>query len=202
MKPDTAFCFDLDGTVTRKEVLPIIASELGLAEEIGFLTEMTIRGQIPFEMSFRLRCRLLAEIEVDTVARIVEQVPLEEPIADFIRAHPKNCYIVTGNLDVWIARLAANLGCGVFSSTALVRPDGRLGALTHILRKSTPIHELGGRYKRIVSIGEGFNDLPMFEEADIGVAYGGVHPPARELVNNSTYVIEDGATLCRLLNTL
>jgi HAD superfamily phosphoserine phosphatase-like hydrolase len=202
MKPDTAFCFDLDGTVTRKEVLPIIASELGLAEEIGFLTEMTIRGQIPFEMSFRLRCRLLAEIEVDTVARIVEQVPLEEPIAAFIRAHPKNCFVVTGNLNVWIARLAASLGCGIFSSSALVRGDGRLGALTHILRKSEPIRELAARYKRIVSIGEGFNDLPMFEEADIGVAYGGVHPPARELVNNSTYVIEDGDTLCRLLNTL
>ena len=28
-------------------------------------------------------------------------------------------------------------------------------------------------------VGEGFNDLPMFEEADIGIAYGGVHPPAK-----------------------
>ncbi len=202
MRQDTAFCFDLDGTVTRLEVLPVIAAELGLAEEIGFLTQMTIRGQIPFEMSFRLRCRLLAEIEVDTVARIVEQVPLEERIADFIRAHREQCYVVTGNLDVWVRRLAASLGCRMFSSRAETRADGRLGALTQVLRKSSAIRELRGQYDRVVCIGEGFNDLPMFEEADLGVAYGGVHPPAREVIDNAAYVVGEGETLCRLLHTL
>ncbi len=202
MRKDTAFCFDLDGTVTRLEVLPVIAAELGLAEEIGFLTQMTIRGQIPFEMSFRLRCRLLAEIEVDTVARIVEQVPLEERIADFIRAHREQCYVVTGNLDVWVRRLAASLGCRMFSSRAETRADGRLGALTQVLRKSSAIRELRGQYDRVVCIGEGFNDLPMFEEADLGVAYGGVHPPAREVIDNAAYVVGEGETLCRLLHTL
>lgn len=202
MRRDTAFCFDLDGTVTRLEVLPVIAAELGLAEEIGFLTQMTIRGQIPFEMSFRLRCRLLAEIEVDTVARIVEQVPLEERIADFIRAHREQCYVVTGNLDVWVRRLAASLGCRMFSSRAETRADGRLGALTQVLRKSSAIRELRGQYDRVVCIGEGFNDLPMFEEADLGVAYGGVHPPAREVIDNAAYVVGEGETLCRLLHTL
>lgn len=202
MKPNTAYCFDLDGTVTRLEVLPVIAAELGLAEEIGFLTQMTIRGQIPFEMSFRLRCRLLAEIEVDTVARIVEQVPLEEAIAGFIRDHREHCYIVTGNLDVWVRRLADSLGCVLYSSRAETRPDGRLGALTQVLRKSTAIRELRGQYDRVVCVGEGCNDLPMFEEADIGVAYGGVHPPAREVIDNAHYVVGRGETLCRLLHTL
>ncbi len=202
MRKNTAFCFDLDGTVTRLEVLPVIAAELGLAEEIGFLTQMTIRGQIPFEMSFRLRCRLLAEIEVDTVARIVEQVPLEESIAGFIRDHRDQCYVVTGNLDVWVRRLAGSLGCGMYSSRADIRPDGRLGALTHVLRKSSAVRELRTHYDRVVCIGEGFNDLPMFEEADLGVAYGGVHAPAREVIDNAAYVVGEGDTLCRLLNTL
>jgi HAD superfamily phosphoserine phosphatase-like hydrolase len=202
MKPNTAFCFDLDGTVTRREVLPIIAAELGLAEEIGFLTQMTIKGQIPFEMSFRLRCRLLAEIDVATVAKIVEQVPVDPAIAAFLGEHREQCFLVTGNLDVWIARLAARLGCRVFSSTAVVRSDGRLGPLTSVLRKSTPIRELRGQYDRVVVIGEGQNDMPMFEEADIGVAYGGVHAPAREVIENSEYVVAKGETLCRLLLTL
>lgn len=202
MKKDTAYCFDLDGTVTRLEVLPVIAAELGLTEEIGFLTQLTIRGQIPFEMSFRLRCRLLAEIEVDTVARIVEQVPLEESIANFIRDHHEQCYVVTGNLDVWVQRLAASLGCEMYSSKADIRPNGRLGALTSVLRKSSAIRELRNQYDRVVCVGEGFNDLPMFEEADIGIAYGGVHPPARELIENSQYVIGQGDSLCRLLHTL
>lgn len=202
MKPNTAYCFDLDGTVTRLEVLPVIAAELGLAEEIAFLTQMTIRGQIPFEMSFRLRCRLLADIEVDTVAQIVESVPLDEQIVDFIHAHREQCYVVTGNLNVWVSRLVQRLGCGVYSSTAEARPNGKLGALTGVLRKSTAVRDLRTQYDRVVCVGEGYNDLPMFEEADIGIAYGGVHPPAREVIENSHYITGNGASLCRLLNTL
>ena len=173
---DTAYCFDLDGTVTRDELLPVIASEVGLAEEIGFLTRLTIQGQIPFEMSFRLRCRLLSEIPVATVAKIVDQVPLDEEIAGFIRNDPERCFIITGNLDVWIEKIAAKLGCGVFSSTAERRADGRLGPLKNILRKSHAIRELRSKFDRLVCIGEGFNDVPMFEEADVRIAYGGVIP--------------------------
>jgi len=202
MKANTAYCFDLDGTVTRMEVLPVIAAELGLAEEIGLLTQMTIRGQIPFEMSFRLRCRLLADIEVDTVARIVESVPLDEAIVDFIREHREQCYVVTGNLNVWVSRLVQRLGCGVYSSTAEARANGKLGQLTQVLRKSTAIRDIRSHYDRVVCVGEGFNDLPMFEESDIGVAYGGVHAPAREVIENSDYIIGDGKSLCRLLKTL
>lgn len=202
MKAPIAFCFDLDGTVTREEVLPIIASELGLVEEIGFLTDMTIRGQIPFDMSFRLRCRLLAGIKVDLVSKIVEGVPLDKAIVRFIQENRGRCYVVTGNLDVWVSGLMRLLGCGFFSSKAGILENGLLGDVTHILRKSEPMFELRKQYERIVCIGEGFNDMPMFEDADIGVAYAGVHPPARELIDNSNYIISKGETLCRLLNTL
>ena len=56
--PSTAFCFDLDGVVTSQELLPLIAEELGYYEEIKALTDATIKGIIPFESSFRLRCRI------------------------------------------------------------------------------------------------------------------------------------------------
>lgn len=198
----TAYCFDLDGTVTRDELLPIIASEVGLSEEIGFLTRLTIQGQIPFEMSFRLRCRLLSDIPIETVAEIVNQVPLDEKIAEFIQKNSESCYIVTGNLDVWIEKIVEKLGCGFFSSEAGRSADGKLGPLTKILRKSEAIREIRPKYDRLVSIGEGFNDLPMFQEADIRIAYGGVHTPAPELVDLSDYITSNGSALCRLLKTL
>jgi len=199
---NTAYCFDLDGTVTRDELLPVIASEVGLAEEIGFLTRLTIQGQIPFEMSFRLRCRLLSDIPIHTVAEIVDQVPLDEEIVSFIKRNSESCYIVTGNLDVWIQKIISKLGCGFFSSEAERRSDGKLGPLTKILRKSDAIRELRPKFDRLVSIGEGFNDLPMFQEADVRIAYGGVHTPAQDLVEVSDYIVSDGNALCRLLKTL
>jgi phosphoserine phosphatase len=202
MSGGTAFCFDLDGTVTKAEVLPIIASEVGLSEEIRFLTDMTIKGQVPFEMSFRLRCALLSRIAVSEVADIVSKVPVEEETVRFLASNSRRSFIVTGNLDVWVKKLIDQIGCGFFSSQAEVLPNGTLGRLTKILRKSEAVRLIRSRFDRVVCIGEGFNDLPMFEEADIGIAYAGVHPPARELIDNSDYVTGNAGALCRLLGTL
>jgi HAD superfamily phosphoserine phosphatase-like hydrolase len=198
----TAFCFDLDGTVTTAEVLPIIASEVGLTEEIKFLTDMTIKGQIPFEMSFRLRCALLSRIDVATVAEIVATVPVAHELSRFLEKNSERCFIITGNLDVWVCRLIEQIGCQFHSSKAEVLANGQLGRVTKILRKSDAIRHVRSRFERIVCIGEGYNDLPMFEEADIGVAYAGVHHPARELIDISDYVAGNAEALCRLLRTL
>ena len=51
MNKKVAFCLDLDGTITREEILPWLARDLGLFEEMLALTEATIKGVIPFERS-------------------------------------------------------------------------------------------------------------------------------------------------------
>jgi phosphoserine phosphatase len=197
----TAFCFDLDGTITRAELLPIIAKEVGLVDEIGLLTELTIKGIIPFEKSFRLRCRLLASVPIATVNAAVAKVPLHEEVVEFIRDHADQCFVVTGNLDVWIAPLLQQIPCAFFSSTAEVE-NGHLGEVTHVLNKAEAIPELRSRFDTIVAIGEGRNDVPMFELADIGIAHGAIHEPNEMLQEIATYRTVDEAGLCQLLNAL
>ena len=48
----TQFIFDLDGTITQEETLPLIAEHFGVTAEIEALTEKTVRGNIPFVESF------------------------------------------------------------------------------------------------------------------------------------------------------
>ncbi|MNR80360.1 Phosphoserine phosphatase [compost metagenome] len=196
-----AFAFDLDGTVTRQELLPLIASELGLQREMRLLTELTLKGAIAFEDSFRLRCAVLRSIPISTVRDLLAEAPLDDRIADFIRERPEQCFVVTGNLDVWVAPLIERLGCGAFTSKAQVEADALVGVAT-VLHKSQPIRALKQRFERVVAIGESVNDIPMFEVADVGVAYGGVHAPTESLVDVAHYVTYDGEALCRLLNTL
>lgn len=198
---NTAFAFDLDGTVTRQELLPIIASELGLQREIRLLTDLTLKGAIDFEDSFRLRCAVLRAIPISTVCELLAEAPLDEHIAAFIQERPQQCFVVTGNLDVWIAPLLQRLGCEAFTSTATYKDDQLLG-VTKVMHKSQPIRSLKQRFERVVAIGESVNDIPMFEVADVGIAYGGVHAPMESLVDVSHYVTYDGEALCRLLNTL
>lgn len=198
---NTYFAFDLDGTVTTQELLPIIASAVDLQNEMRLLTSLTLSGAIPFEDSFRLRCAILQSIPISEVQSIVADVPLNENIARFIRDNAERCAIVTGNLDVWIRPLIEQLGCQVFSSRAATEGD-RLIRLDSVMHKSVPIRHLKTQVDRVVAIGESVNDVPMFEVADIGIAFGGVHDPSPSLIEISDYLTYDGAALCRLLNTL
>ncbi len=197
----TAICFDLDGTITKQEILPLIAREIDLEEEISVLTEATIKGHIPFQKSFKLRCRLLDSVPVSKVRQIVNNTALNTDIVDFINENKDNCFVVSGNLDVWIEPLLKKIGCKFFVSEALVKDD-KLISISKILDKSTAIYELRKDFDRIIVIGEGMNDASMFELSDVGIAYGGVHFPNSTVIQMSHFVIFDGVALCKLLKTL
>ncbi|MEY3122008.1 MAG: hypothetical protein RI993_833 [Pseudomonadota bacterium] len=198
---NTCFAFDLDGTVTQQELLPLIASALDLEKEMRLLTKLTINGVIPFEDSFRLRCACLKSVPIDEVCSIIEEVALDDDVAVFIKNHPLQCAIVTGNLDVWVAPLVKKLGCLSYSSTAAIK-DGQLRNVVSVLRKSHPILDLKKSFDRVVAIGDGINDMPMFDASDIRIAFGGVHQPAKQLVEMADFVSFSGRSLCRMLNTL
>ena len=47
---DYIFLFDMDSTITKVEVLPTIANEIGRLQEMRELTEATMRGELPFKL--------------------------------------------------------------------------------------------------------------------------------------------------------
>lgn len=194
------FVFDLDGTITKVETLPLLAKELNLAEEMQLLTDLTLSGKIPFEKSFKLRYLVLRNIPLKTIQEIMAAVELDADIADFIRANKKDCAVVTGNLDCWIEPIVAKLGCESFSSTSELNEN--LPVLKKILNKGAVIRELKKTYDKIIAVGESFNDVPMFKEADVAIAYGGVHQPVSTAISISNYVVFNGSELCRLLKML
>jgi len=197
----TFFAFDLDGTVTKQEILPILARELNLENEMRLLTELTLNGTIGFNESFALRVAILKGIPISTIHRIISTVELDRDIEKFINENKENCAIVTGNLDVWIEPIAERLGCKFYSSKGYVEED-KLIELVEIMNKRKAIFEIRKYVDNIVSIGESINDIPMFTESDIAIAFGGVHQPVKDIIQISDYIVYRGDSLCHLLNTL
>jgi len=199
----TAYCFDLDGTLTRQELLPLIASSVGLEEEISVLTQATIDGLLPFDKSFKLRVRLLRDARLDWIHEVLEeQVEFDPNILEFIERNRAQSFVVTGSLDLWVRPVLDKLGIQSFTSRARFDALGNLEGVEHILHKGDAISALRGQFDRIVAVGEGMNDVPMFEAADWRIAYGGVHKPNKTLVKLSDFLLHDGKALCRLLDTL
>lgn len=195
------FLFDLDATVTKEEILPALAEQVGLLEEMQEMTEKTMRGEIPFQSSFLARVEMLKTIRVSRVAEIVEKTPLNEELVQFIHAHASRCYIVTGNIDVWIEELIKRIGLPMshcYCSSASVSDD-YIVSVNSVVDKEKIVKQF---VVPVVAVGDGSNDAEMVRLADVGIGYGGVRPVAYSLMCNATHVICDEHRLCSFLHTL
>lgn len=194
------FLFDLDSTVTRQEILPTIAGQTGVYEQMKELTESSMRGEVPFKQSFLQRVGLLKAVPVPQIREIVSNIELNEPLVDFIQANKSRSYIVTGNLDVWIEGLIEKLGMekNVFCSKALLDGD-YIEDVFNIVDKDAVIRQM---VLPFVAVGDGNNDAEMIEAAEVGIGYGGVRPVAASVLECATHVVYQEDKLVDFLNKL
>lgn len=197
---DYIFLFDLDSTITKKEILPTIAARIQKSEEMRELTEATMRGELPFKSSFLARVDILSVLPVSEVRKMVREIPLNEAVADFIRENSERCYVVTGNLDIWIKDLMKdlNLENHVYCSKADFMND----KITHVV--SVIDKELTAKQfvQPLVVIGDGDNDAGMAKIADISVGFGGVRNIAPSLLYNIDFAFYDDWRCAEFLRTL
>ncbi len=181
------FLFDLDSTITRQEILPTIAREAGVYEQMSALTESSMRGEIPFKQSFLQRVELLKKVPVSQVQEIVANIVLNEQLVEFMETYKNRSYIVTGNLDVWIDRLIEKLGMekNVFCSKALTEGN-YVQDVFNIVDKDAVIRQM---VLPFVAVGDGNNDAEMIEAAEVGIGYGGVRPVAPSVLECATHVV-------------
>ncbi len=195
------FLFDLDATITKVEILPALAEQVGMAEQISELTEKTMRGELPFQSSFLMRVDMLKSIPISKVSEIVAQTPLNEKLVSFISENRERCYVVTGNLDVWIEKLIAKIGLPMthcFCSAASVE-NNVLVRVNSVVDKMLVVQQF---VQPLVAVGDGSNDADMMQVAEVGIGFGGVRPIAFSLLSNATHAVYDEERLCAFLRAL
>lgn len=201
MAQSIKFVFDLDGTLTRVETLPLIARHFHIEDAISDLTERTIRGHIPFEESFVKRVGILGNFDVHEVNALLADIPLFDDLLQFIQKRQRDCIVATGNLDVWISTLLGRFGCAVHSSRGRVA-NGVVTGIDSILRKSEVVRALQAKGHYVVFVGDGDNDAEAMQLADLAIACGLVHEPAESVLAVADQVIRDEAHLLELLQAV
>ena len=193
------FLFDLDGTVTQQETLPIIARHFGAEGDMAQLTEQAVSGEVPYEESLRNRVMMLRDCSVRDVAQLLASVPLYEKIYQFISEHKAQCAVVTSNLDCWCSSLIQRLGCQGFCSQAITCDD-RVVEIASIIKKELIVNHFKEQGETVVFVGDGHNDLQAMQHAHIAIAAGLSSPPAPSLNTIADYVVKEQKTLYDLLN--
>ena len=195
------FIFDLDGTVTSQEILPVIAALFHVEKDIEKLTAETISGHVPFVESFIKRVHLMGDKPVDTIRKRVEEIPFYPEIDRFIHSHADQCVIATGNLDCWVDGLCKKAGCDFYTSKATTK-DNRIEAIESILRKEVIVRKYQAMGDEVVFIGEGNDDLEAMRQANFSIASGLTHLPSNSVLGITDYVVYKEEALCRQLNQL
>ena len=194
------FIFDLDGTLTECETLPIIAKHFNVEANMDKLTKQTIRGDIPFMESFINRVDILGNLDIETISLLLADIPITEEVQKFINTNSDDCLIATGNYRGWISKLTDRFNCVVHASEGVIHNE-RL-KLTKILRKEELVKTYQDQGKTVVFIGDGNNDAEAMRIADISIACGIVHPPAKSVIQVADYAVYSPKALVRLLNQI
>lgn len=197
----TMFLFDLDGTITKEETLPIIAKHFHIEEEIEQLTKETLEGNIPFVESFIRRVHILGQLPVDEIEEVLSKVETNDAVINFIKKNRENCAIVTGNIHEWVSGILSKIDCDSYSSSAVIA-NNKVEKLTYILKKETIVSDYINKGKKVVFIGDSNNDVEAMRVANISIGCGITHQPAPSVFSVVDYIVYSEDSLCRLLNQL
>ena len=173
---------DMDSTLITIECIDEIADMLGIKPAVARITESAMRGEIDFRASLAQRVALLRGLPVDALQRVYDErlrlSPGAEQMLRRFHAAGAQSLLVSGGFTFFTDRLKARLGLHHAVSNVLGIVDGKLTgevdgdivdaeAKAHALRALRATRPPG----LAVAIGDGANDLPLFREADVSVAY-------------------------------
>jgi phosphoserine phosphatase len=198
---NTAYCFGLDGIMTAQDTLPLLGAELGYEDELRVLADAARTGRLLYDKAFGLCGRLLADLPVARIQALLQQLPLFPGVLKFMQSCPRQCYLVTDHPEPWIEGLVRPLGINCHAAR-VVTDATRTLAVPVGLDKGRILSELRTRHDRIVAVGHGMGEVPLFEAADIGVAFGGLHHPVETIIQLSDLVCFSETALCQTLATL
>ena len=180
------FVTDMDSTLIDIECIDELADLAGRGEEVATITAAAMRGDIAFAESLSRRTALLQGLPESAFVEVFEQRLHLNPGAERLLAALKaaNVYtvLVSGGFTFFTERLKLRLGfdeahantleietCNGQLTGQLVGPLIDASAKAEVLR--TARERLNLSPEQTIAVGDGANDLLMFREAGLAVAW-------------------------------
>ena len=197
IKKADAICFDVDSTVITEEGIDVLATSLGVGDDVSKLTASAMGGTTLFQNALKARLDLIKP-SIENLENIQKEHPLQftprlEELIEILHKKGKNIYLVSGGFRQMINPIALQLGISVsniYANNLFFTEDGEYNGFD----TNEPTSKDGGKakviqelidkydYKCVIMIGDGATDMQARPPAKAFIGYGGIIE--REKVKN------------------
>ncbi|WP_263832248.1 phosphoserine phosphatase SerB [Sulfurospirillum oryzae] len=198
--------FDFDSTLMDGETIDFLAKEHGVEKEVSMITEAAMRGELDFFESLTTRVGLLKGMNARKAEEICHALPLMKGAYETIAGLKAKGYTVivfSGGFRIATTPAKEILGFDADFANVLHARDGHLSGLVggdmmfgfskgDMLRRVQNLLHVS--YENTIAVGDGANDISMFECAAKKVAFC-----AKPILKNAANVVIDEKDMRNLL---
>jgi phosphoserine phosphatase len=177
------FVFDMDSTLIDAEVINELASAAGVSEEVSQITAQAMNGEMDYTESFQMRVALLKGLPHEKALSIKSHIQLmngAKELIQFIQSIGGKTAMITCGFNLVAEDIQKKLGIDYVYSNELAVKDGVLtgqasGPLMTTNSKAKVFEKLVAQlniaYEECAVIGDGANDICLFEKAGLSIAF-------------------------------
>lgn len=182
--PPRLMLADMDSTIIGQECIDELAAIAGQRSRIAAITAAAMRGELDFAQALAARVAALAGLEATAIERVLlERVRLNpgaRTLVATLKAQGCRCVLVSGGFTAFTSRVAAAAGFDRHVANRLDIEAGRLKGTVRApivdaaAKRRVLVDEreaLGLRPAQTLAVGDGANDIPMLQEAGLGIAW-------------------------------
>ncbi len=198
--------FDFDSTLMDGETIDFLAKEHGVEKEVSMITEAAMRGELDFFESLTTRVGLLKGMNARKAEEICHALPLMKGAYEAIAGLKAKGYAVivfSGGFRIATTPAKEILGFDADFANVLHARDGYLSGLVggdmmfgfskgDMLRRLQNLLHVS--YENTIAVGDGANDISMFECAAKKVAFC-----AKPILKNAANIVIDEKDMRNLL---
>ncbi len=175
--------FDMDSTLLDAETIDELAAVAGVGEEVAEITERAMNGELDYGEALRERVSLLKGLSTIRVMHACESLPLmpgARELVDSVKQMGYKTAMITCGFMISARRVGEMLGIDYVIANDLATNNGTLtgeviGDLTECDSKARMLKDLTHRCgidpQECVAIGDGANDIYLFENAGYSIAF-------------------------------